>query len=108
MTDLHEACYGGKVEAVRRLLLSGADPNAPAPTGGRTWISDEGAAPRPLNCVAVARAIGPEHVEAARLLLAHGGVVTASVLRDLDVEGVGSPIEAELRRVLLTAYQGAS
>ncbi len=50
----------------------------------------------------------PEHVDVARLLLAHGAVVTASVLRDLDVEGVGSPVEAELRRVLLTAYQGAS
>lgn len=99
--SLHEACYEGLVEVVRGLLRDGSDPNALAMPGARAWVSSEGPAPRPLNCVAIAWALGPEHVAVARLLLEHGAVVTESVLRDLAAEGVGSDAERDLHDLLV-------
>src|SRR5207253_1183151 len=93
---LHEAAYQGRSDLVGQLLAAGADPDAPAPEGGRRWISAAGPRPRPLNCVAIAWALGPGHVAVARLLLEHDAHVDETVLRDFNVESAGAVHDLEL------------
>jgi ankyrin repeat protein len=100
--NLHEACYQGRLDVVSRLLASGADPNAPADSTEREWISCAGN-PRPLNCVAIAWTMTENHVEIARMLVEHGTVVDDSVLQDHTIEMVLSTADAALRRLLETA-----
>ena len=101
--NLHEACYQGRVDIVARLLSSGADPNGPADSNERAWISSAGDSPKPLNCVAIAPEITENHLEIARLLIAHGAVVDDSVLDDHTIEMVGSTVDAALRQLLESA-----
>ena len=101
--ELHEACYVGDVARVRVLLSEGADANAPAAAGGRTWVSSAGDRPRPLNCVALAWCLGDAHVEIAQLLIAHGALVDATVLSDHGAEMVGSRADMALAAVLRDA-----
>lgn len=100
MISLHEACYQGKLDEVRRLLTSGASPNEPATPAAREWISSAGPRPMPLNCVAIAWAMTDDHVEIAALLIAYGAVVEESVFEDHNVESVGSPQDAAFLRIL--------
>jgi ankyrin repeat protein len=97
---LHEACYLGRVEVVKQLLDNGADANAPASPTGRQWISCAGSSPRPLNCVAIAWRMTPDHVEVARLLLEHGAIVDDSVLTDHTLEMTGGAADSAFRRLL--------
>lgn len=98
--SLHEACYQGPLEIVAALLAGGADPNEPADAGARAWVSCSGARPRPLNCVAIAWAITANHLEIAKLLIAHGAIVDQSVLKDHNVEMVGGQHDRALQRIL--------
>ena len=101
--SLHEACYQGRLDVVAELLRNGADPNAPAALSGREWISCAGSHPRPLNCVAIAWTLTEDHVEIARLLIAHGAVVDDSVLHDHTIEMVGSSADATFRYLVEAA-----
>lgn len=100
--SIHEACFAGDLRSVRELLAAGVDPDMRAEPGGRTWISSAGADPRPLNCVAIARAVTEAHVEIARLLISHGAVVDDTVFQDHAVESTGSQHDAALETVLRT------
>jgi ankyrin repeat protein len=104
--NLHEACYQGRVEVVSQLLADGADPNAPADSTEREWISCAGSNPRPLNCVAIAWTMTEKHVEIARLLVEHGAIVDDSVLQDHTLEMVRSTADAALRQFLVAARYG--
>lgn len=86
-----------------QLLASGANPNEPADPTTREWVSSAGIRPRPLNCVAIAWTMTENHVEIARLLIAHGAVVDDSVLRDHAIEMEGSAADLALQSVLETA-----
>ena len=97
---LHEACYQGRVDIVAQLLAGGANPNAPADSTMREWISCAGSCPKPLNCVAVAWELTERHVEIARLLIDKGAVVDYTVLRDHAIERVDSAVDAALQRLL--------
>ncbi|MBK8172591.1 MAG: ankyrin repeat domain-containing protein [Sandaracinaceae bacterium] len=101
--SLHEACYRGRLARVKQLLDEGADPNAPANPDERPWVSSAGKAPRPLNCIAIAHSLTEDHVEIARLLIARGGRVDHTVLRDHDVEMLDRKLDRALRQVLLAA-----
>ena len=101
--SLHEACYQGRIDVVKELLASGANPNASSDPTGREWISCAGSRPRPLNCVAIAWEMTEDHVEIARLLIAHGAVVDETVLEDHTIEMVLSPPDFALRRILKAA-----
>jgi len=83
--SLHEACFQGRLEDVKAFLDGGVDPNEPA-SESDGWVSSAGARPRPLNCVAVAWVVSPEHLEIARLLLERGAVVDWTVVEDLSIE----------------------
>lgn len=102
--SLHEACYQGDADAVRALLASGVDANAPAEPGGHEWISSAGT-PKPLNCVVIAWAMTDGHVEVARLLIEHGAVVDETVLNDHSVEMMGGARDLALHELLLAAYE---
>jgi ankyrin repeat protein len=85
--SLHEACYAGKLEAVRALLAAGADPNASAGDGdSQQWISAAGDRPRPLHCVAIAWEHTYDHVEIVKALRAFGAIVEETVLDDYWIE----------------------
>lgn len=101
--NLHEACYQGRLDIVTQLLQDGADPNAPAAPSGREWISCAGSHPRPLNCVALAWTLTEDHVEIARLLIAHGAVVDDSVLHDHTIEMVGSSADSKFHDLVEAA-----
>jgi len=88
---------------VAKLLASGADPNEPANPVEREWISCAGRSPKPLNCVAIAWTMTENHVEIARMLIAHGAVVDDSVLDDHTIEMVGSTADSAFRLLLEAA-----
>lgn len=99
--SLHEACYRGDLAAVTALLDAGADPNgAASDDGSREWISCAGSHPRPLNCVAIAWAATPAHLEIVKRLLERGAVVDQTVLDDLDVESMGTAAWQAMRALL--------
>ena len=100
--SLHQACYGGRLERVRTLLATGADPNRQADTG-EPWVYRADRRPRPLNCVAIAHVMTDAHVAIARLLVEHRAVVDATVLGDHAAECVGSEIDRRLVAVLEAA-----
>lgn len=102
--SLHEACYQGRLALVAQLLANGADPNEPADSITREWISCAGSRPRPLNCVAVAWTLTEDHVAIARLLIEHGAVVDDSVLRDHTIEKVGGATDLALQNLLERAH----
>jgi ankyrin repeat protein len=101
--NLHEACYQGRVEVVAQLLASGADPNEPADPAEREWVSCAGRSPKPLNCVAIAWTMTQNHVEIARMLIAHGAVVDDSVLRDHAIEMAGDTADSAFSLLLEAA-----
>ena len=101
--SLHEACYQGRLDIVVQLLANGADPNEPADSTQRDWVSSAGSSPRPLNCVAIAWTMSDNHVKIAKLLIEHGAIVDDSVLRDHSLETMGSAADANLRRLLEAA-----
>jgi ankyrin repeat protein len=102
-SNLHDACYLGRLDLVQALLAAGADPNAPASPKARTWISCAGPNPKPLNCLAIARAMSDTHVAIACLLVARRAVVDDTVLQDHGVESVGSAADQAFRAVLEAA-----
>lgn len=107
LIGLHQACYQGDLARVRELIERGADVNARASAEEEAWISCAEGGPRPLNCLAIAWAVTPAHVEIARLLLAHGAVVDESVGQDLTVEMVLSEHDQELM-ALFSAHLASS
>jgi ankyrin repeat protein len=98
-TSLHLACYRGQLEQVRQYLAAGSAPNSPAAQGE----FNNGSTPKPLNCVAIAWDFTDEHLEIARLLIAHGAIVDSSVLRDYLIESAGTPGANDPFRTLLDA-----
>lgn len=98
---LRDACYVGKVEAVRALLEMGADPDTTAPDDdGYAWISAGGKTPTPLHCVAIAWAHVPGHVEIIRLLVDRGAVIADTVLQDYWIETTLTGDAIEVGRAL--------
>jgi len=85
--SLHEACYAGKLDAVKALLDMGADPNGNAAEDDAwEWISAAGPHPRPLHCAAIAWEHLPEHAEIVKLLVERGAKIEESVLQDYWIE----------------------
>jgi len=93
--DLHRGAYFGRVDVVRRLLASGADPNEHhARDAG--WVCG----PTPLNKAIVAWRVTAEHVEVVRMLLGAGARVEPHHIDDHRADSTGSLLDAEILALL--------